>query len=139
MDIVLDVLGGDKKSKFQNDFMHACDVFEKGKQYATYFQVTITGTPDLSKLCENFKNSYEQATDGYVIFVAIRSIDGIRSQIPHAFIKEYVQSISMINNDGILKWGLFKDILTNLGYRSKHNERMFIESVDLNERKFLTK
>jgi hypothetical protein len=127
-DVVLDVFGGDKMLKFQNEFMHCGDVFEKGKQLAEHFQIVVSGKPDLDKLCENFKNAFEKASEGYILFVAIRSIDGIRSKEPKAYIKEGIQTLSMMQHD-TLGWSLFKDVLTHLGYEVKTNQYMMVESV----------
>ena len=127
MKVTLDVFGGDKTAKFQNAFMHAGDVFENGKHFAYYFQVEIDGDPNLDKLCENLKNAYEQS-GGYILFAAIRTIDGVKSKEPKAFIKEGIQTISMYQN-GTLGWSLFNDLLIKLGYETKTNEYMMVESV----------
>jgi hypothetical protein len=127
-EVVLDVFGGSKMMKFQNNFMHCGDVFEQGKQLAEHFQLTVTGNPNLDMLCENVKNAYEKAGEGYILFVAIRSIDGERSKEPKAYIKEGIQTLSMEQN-GTLGWSLFKDILTHLGYEVKTNEHMMVETV----------
>jgi hypothetical protein len=127
-EVVLDVFGGTKMQKFQNDFMHCGDVFEKGKHLAEHYQIVVTGNPNLEKLCENYKNAYEKASGGYILFVAIKSIDGKRTKEPKAYIKEGIQSISMVQN-GELGWSLFKDLLTHLGYEVKTNQYMMVESV----------
>lgn len=127
-EIVLDVFGGDKMLKLQNNFMHCGDVFEKGKHLSEHFKITITGKPNLDKLCENFKNSFEKASEGYILFVAIRSINGERCKEPKAYIKEGIQTLSMVQN-GELGWSLFRDILSQLGYEVKTNQYMMVESV----------
>jgi hypothetical protein len=114
-------------TKFQNDFMHAGDVFEKGKQLAKFFQAEIKGDPNLDMVCENFKNAMDRA-GGYSVFVAIRSVDGERCTEPRAYIMEGVQTISMEQN-GSLGWGLFKDMLETLGYTVETNEHMVVEKV----------
>lgn len=122
--IILDVIGGDKMDKMRNNFMHAVDVFEEGKHLARLFQMEVTGNPNLDKLCENIKNVYEKASEGYVLFVAIRSIDNIRCKESQIFLKEGIQSIS----NGY-KWSLFRNILLDMGYNPKTNEHMIVESV----------
>ncbi|MDD5649080.1 MAG: hypothetical protein PHF86_01495 [Candidatus Nanoarchaeia archaeon] len=122
--ITLDVIGGDKMDKLKNNFMHAGDVFEKGKHLARLYQIKVTGDPDLDKLCENIKNVYEKASEGYVLFVAIRNIDEIRCKKPRVFLKEGIHSISNGH-----EWGLFRNILLDMGYKPKTNEHMIVESV----------
>jgi regulator of RNase E activity RraA len=128
--VTLDVFGGDKMIKMQNDFMHASDVFERGKQLVKYFQMEIRGDPDMQKLCENAKNAFEKGTEGYVVFIAIRDVDGVRCDNPRAVFKEGVQTLSMERDSG-LKWGLFKDILGQLGYKTETNEFMMVQSVSI--------
>jgi len=128
--ITLDVFGGDKMIRMQDNFMHACDVFEKGKHYVSYFQMQVKGEPDMEKVCENAKNAFEQATGGYVVFIAIRDVDGMRCDQPRAVFKEGVQSLSMMRG-GSLKWGLFRDILGDLGYKAETNEHMMVQSVSI--------
>jgi hypothetical protein len=127
MKIILDVFGGGKIAKFQNDLMHAVDVFESGKHFAYYFQLEISGEPDLDKLCERLKNAYEQS-GGYILFAAIRNINDIRSKEPKAYIKEGIQTISTYQNN-VLGWSLFSDMLIKLGYKTVTNEYMMVESI----------
>jgi hypothetical protein len=122
--IILDVICGDKMMKLQNNFMHACDVFEKGKHLGQHLQLEATGNPNMEKLCENVKNAYEQASEGYVLFIAIRTIDGERCKEPQAIFNKGIQTISDGSN-----FGLFKNILKQLGYEAETNEYMMVESI----------
>jgi hypothetical protein len=123
-EIIVDVFGGDKMAKLQNQFMHSADVFEGGKQFATYMQLTVTGNPDLDKLCERIKDSFEQI-GGYIIFAGIKSIDGVRVDKPRAYFKEGVQTISNGH-----QFGLFRDKLITLGYTPETNKHMMVTAVN---------
>lgn len=125
MEIEIDFLGGNTQAKFMNEFMHCGDVFEKGKQLAIHDRFIVTGNDsiDLEKLCERVANAYEQA-GGYAVFVGIRSIDNKPVGNSHAWFMKDVQSISIGT-----KWGLFKDILNQLGYKAETDEHMKVVSV----------
>lgn len=125
MKIEIDLLGGNTKAKFMNNFMHWGDVFEEGKQLAVHERFTVVGNDcvDLEKLCERIANAYEQA-GGYAVFVGIRKIDNKRVDCSNAWFLKDVHSISMGN-----KWGLFKDILNHLGYIVETDENMRVTFV----------
>lgn len=108
-------------------FMHAVDCFESGKRLAVFERMTVTGDPDLTKLCENIKNALEQVKRE-LLFIAINSIDGVRSKEPYAYIRPKIQTLSMYQN-GNLGFGLFKDILGQLGHKAKTNETMEVTRV----------
>ena len=109
MKIIVDTFIGDGKI---NSMMHACDVFENGKQLATYSQVAVTGNDSikLDELVDNLKNAYEQAGSN-VVFINIRSIDGKFNSKYTPYIKHNVQTISTGN-----EYGLFDDMLRVVGY-----------------------
>jgi hypothetical protein len=113
--VELDLFYGDG---FKNDFMHACDMFERGKQLATYEQFVVTGKPDLENLCENTKNALEKLGKN-VVFVGIRNIDGKRINDPKPYIKPLTQTIS--NGK---QFGLFKEMLEQLKYKVEVDEFM---------------
>lgn len=119
--IILDVIHGDHKL---NAFMHASDVFEDGKQLGEHMTFEVKGTPDLDKLCVNMKELFEKA-DRNVSFVAIRTIDGVRVE-PKAYFRPNTQSIS----DGH-RFGLFKEMLEQIGYKVETTKFMQVTSVKL--------
>lgn len=119
--IILDVIHGDHKL---NAFMHASDVFEDGKQLGEHMTFEVKGTPDLDKLCVNMKELFEKA-DRNVSFVAIRTIDGVRVE-PKAYFRLNTQSIS----DG-QRFGLFKEMLEQIGYKVETTKFMQVTSVKL--------
>ncbi len=127
-EIEIDFLGGDKTAKFTNELMHAADMFERGKQFATHDRFVVTGNPDLPKLCERIANAYEQA-GGYAVFVGIRKINGKRVTEPYAWFMSGVQSISMKQENKPLGWALFKDILEQLDYTAKTDKNMRVVAV----------
>lgn len=128
LEIVVDILGGNKIAKFTNEMMHTADVFEKGKQLATHESLIIKGSPDLSKLCEVIKGSWEKA-GGYVVFVGIRTVDGKRPDNSYSYFMENVQSISMKQKNRPLGWALFKDILSQLGYEAEVDKNMRVIKI----------
>ena len=121
-------MGGDQTAKFTNQLIHAADVFENGKQFATHDRFIVTGNPDLPKLCERIATAYEQA-GGYAVFVGIRKINGKRVDNPYAYFMSGVQSISMKQENEPLRWALFGDILAQLDYNAKTDENMMVVAV----------
>ena len=123
MKIVLEILYGEGKI---NKFMHACDVFEPGKQLVTVHEFyTVTGSNiKLPILCENLKKAFEQAGDKNVVFVGIKSINDKPVKDAMAYIKPETQSIS----DG-KTWGLFKKALEQMGYDVETTQYMQVTKV----------
>ena len=126
--IELDFLGGDKRAKFTNEFMHAADMFEKGKQLAAHDRFVVTGNPNIKTLCKTIADAHAKA-GGYAVFVGIRKINGKRVNKAHAWFMEGVQSITMKQEGQELGWTLFKNILEQLDYVAKTDEHMRVTSV----------
>lgn len=124
--VAIDLFYGSNTMKSQNLLMRSADVFELGKQLAVYERIVITGTMDIENIIETVKSAYEKA-GGYVVFAAIYSINGTRSKRPRAYIKQNVQTIS--NGK---KRGLLRDLLMQLGYSVKTDERQHVLSVGYN-------
>jgi len=126
MKVTLDIFEGDSTL---NAFMHASDVFEKGKQLAEAsqleFDIEVDGEPDMDKIIENVKTVYE-TNKRNVIFLSIREVDGKKVNHYPLYLKAGVQSIS----DGH-KFGLFKDWLEHIGYETRTNEFMVVEEAKL--------
>jgi hypothetical protein len=122
MKIRLDVISSDKRI---NDFMHAADVFEQGKQLGKYECMEVTGTAEINifNLINVLKNALENC-DKNVVFIGIRSIDDLIFNFPAPYIMKDVQSIS----DGS-KWGLFRDQLIRLGYEVETDQFMRVTSA----------
>ena len=125
MKILLDVMYGDK---MMNEFMHHADVFEPSKQLAAHHQIELTGENiNLDKTCHVMFSALT-SNDKNVVFVAIRSVDGIRyvhDDKETYYIMPGINSISNGHN-----WGLFKDHLLTLGYITKTDERMRVLEID---------
>jgi len=126
-EIILDYIGGNKTAQFTDQMMHYADMFEQGKRFAIYKQMSIIGDPDLNKLCEIVKKALED-TDNYVLFLSIRSIDGIRTKEFKPLFEKGIHTISTIQNDK-LGWILFADMLKALGYEVKTNKNMMVASI----------
>ena len=127
-EIEIDFLGGNQTAKLTNQLMHAADMFESGKQFATHDRFTFTGNPELPKLCERIATAYEQA-GGYAVFVGIRKINGKRVDNSYAWFMSGVQSISMKQENKPLGWALFRDILAQLDYNAKTDDNMRVVAV----------
>jgi hypothetical protein len=142
MEITLDIIGGDPAMKMQDEFMHACDVFEKGKRLGEVMAMSVSANkntnnnktddpnPDptldetLEKICQHVKDTFTKA-GGFALFVAVREIDGKRCLTPHACFEEGIQTISNGN-----KFGLFKNYLEILGYKAETDEHMHVIKVE---------
>lgn len=126
--VVLDMIGGTKFDKQREAFMHYADIFDPGKRLGKksrlVLKTAIYPTPEqLDIICENIKKAI-LSVDGYVLFIAVRHIDGLRLKDPRAIIEQGVQTIS----DG-KKWGVFKDYLLQMGYLAETNEFMVVTKV----------
>ena len=125
--ILMDMFCGNKIAKQVNKMMHAVNVFEPGKQLALYEKVEITGNANREHLCENMKNAWEKI-GGYVLFVAISHINGVRTRQYPYYLKEGIQTLSMVQNND-LGWILFKRALEGLGYEVETDQHMHVLSV----------
>lgn len=118
--VQVDIIHGDK---VRDDFMHACDIFEKGKILADYESYEVSGEPDLDKLTETMQKTFEQA-GRVVAFVSIRTIDGVKNTKYPAYIKPEVQTISNGRS-----FGLFHKMLKQLGYTVETDEYVKVTSA----------
>jgi hypothetical protein len=129
MKIEIEVLKADGTLKLQNSLMHAASLFEDGKQMVQYERFIVTMKPNspYESLCEEIANVFNQM-GGYCIFVGIETVDGIKLEKNYTWFEKNVQSLSIIQNDG-LKWILFKDFLKTRGYNVECDERMFVVNI----------
>ena len=125
--VLLDMFCGNEMAKKMNRIMHDVDVFEKGKQLAIYEKIEITGNVNRELLCENMKKAWEKA-GGYVLFVAISHINGVRVRDYPLYLREGIQSLSMVQK-GELGWIMFKKALEHLGYEVEVDQQMHVLSV----------
>lgn len=131
MTIIFDMFYGDKRL---NEFMHAFDAFESGKQLATYHPFKIEITPKMGeegKVKENIPKIFDHlmentAKEYNLVFLSIRSVDDVPTNEYPIYLKEGVQTIS----DGE-KWGIFHKMLKRLGYDVKHSKRMEVTEAKL--------
>lgn len=122
MKVILDIFEGDATL---NSFMHSCDVFKKGKQLANGCQLEIEGEPNVDKLTDTIKSAFEQNKRN-VVFISVREVDGKLVNHYPQYLKSGVQTIS----DG-QKFGLFKDMLAQIGYEVKTNKHVVVEEAKL--------
>lgn len=131
MTIEFDMFYGDK---MQNDFMHACDVFERGKQLGTFSPFSMELTIEVGKE-EKVRENIQKIFDHFVeatkekynlIFVSIRKIDGEPTNEFQPYLKEGVQTIS--NGHG---YGMFHEMLKKIGYEVEHSQYMEVTEAKL--------
>lgn len=123
MKVILDILViPDKRIA---EFMEYLDFFNSTKSLVAFTQYEVTGEPDLSKLCENVKEAFEQA-GGMVTFASIRTVDGVFCNEYPNYIKEGISTISTGH-----KWGMFNEYLESIGYEVRHDSRMRVLSAKL--------
>jgi len=124
-EVSIDIIQGDKKI---NEFMHAADVFEKGKQLGEHqnmnFEITGKDEPNWQEIVDKIFESSSKEFN--ILFVSIREIDGKTPKESFVRFKEGVQSIS--NGK---QWGLFSDCLNQLGYQCEVNDIMHVTSIFL--------
>lgn len=121
--IIFEVLTINPMLKKINSFMQAVDVFEKSKKIVTHQIMTLTGTPDMSKIVNNIRLSYEKA-GGEVIFIGL-----IESTIdPENHNMVYFDPgtrILVFSKANTLKSCLFADFLKHEGYIVETNEYLY--------------
>lgn len=131
MKLTYDMFYGDRQL---NAFMHAADVFEKGKQLANFqrfdmeFELEedsrVATSEDIQKIFDHLR---EATTKEYnLVFLSIRAVDGVATNEFEPYIKEGVQSIS----DG-KGWGMFHEMLKRIGYDVEHTQFMQVTKAKL--------
>ena len=123
MEITFDIVFGEKMI---NDIMHSCDVFEQSKEYAIHEQMSMEIKDGWEINLENtiitLHNTLSKQFN--IVFIGIREIDGQIFNFPPPHIKYGVSAIS--NGE---KWGLFKDVLSSMGYIAETDECMKVTSA----------
>ena len=131
MKIRFDAIYGDKQI---NEFMHACDVFEKGKQLADYKPFTVILSFEKGRENPNDENIMK-IFDGFIqvtsktynlVFFAITIIDGKPTNRFKPYIKKDVQSITTGYD-----WGMFNKLLETIGYEVEHTQFMQVTDAKL--------
>jgi hypothetical protein len=128
--IEFDILGGNDRDKFMNDFLHSADVFEEGKICASCqrLSLTIEKDVDLKILCKHVSETFKKA-GGYTVFVGIKKINDKSPSIHPVWFKEGIQTITLLQEGKRPGWILFKDALTKLGYTVETDENMHVISI----------
>ena len=126
--ITIDMLGSfDKMTTMQNEFMHAADVFEKSKHMASYKQMDVTTQNlehTLSTIHGNLKSAIE-SKDGYIVFIAIKEVNGEPYKDDNIIFTSGVRIISTGS-----KWFVFKDVLEQLGYSVETDKTMVVTNIN---------
>lgn len=122
--VILDVIAGDG---MRNKFMHYADMFEDSKQLGEYQQMTVSGKPemDINNISRNMKDALEKVGMN-VVFVSVRQVGPTLTNDYERYIKPGTSSISNGH-----KWGMFHELLKQLGYEVETNERMQVISAKL--------
>ena len=126
--VVLDILYRNKMANMVNRLMHIGDVFEKGKQFVQFVEVSfvVERIEPLEEVVKKIKKNVE--SKGHVVFVGIRSIGGVRPEKAIVYFDPEIQTLSMIE-DNTLKRCLFKDLLEHLGYKVEVDQSMHVTNV----------
>lgn len=128
--IVVDTFGTDRMLEFQDSLLHGADMFEPGKRLVCFDRYDCSTHP-LSipdSIFENFQKAFE-SVGGKAVFIGIRPVDPEHAHIAKCWVAEGVQSISM-RQGGTLKWGIFADVLTKMGYDVETDKSMVVKSVN---------
>lgn len=122
--VVIDTITGDSMI---NEFMHAADVFENGKQIGFYEQVVITGETEvkIESLVDILKSAFEKVKKN-VVFISIREINKKPVFNYKPYIRPNTQSISTGR-----EWGMLKNILETIGYEVETDQYMNVKSAKL--------
>jgi len=130
MKVAFDTFGTTKMQEWQNRFLHSADVFEPGKRLAKFdrYEIERDHEIDMGKAVDSVRAAFV-AAGGAAVFVGVRSVDGVRPAPAVCWFAEGVQSLSLVQ-DGRLKWGLFADALTQLGYTVHTDKQMRVVSVE---------
>lgn len=122
MKITFETLLGDGT---MNNFMHAGDVFEPGKQLAEIKILTLTveEPTNVLKILETLWEGFK-ANQINGVFCAISAIDEVSNTEYPIFFKEGVQTISNGST-----YCLFKDLLQHMGYDCETDQYMHVTSI----------
>jgi hypothetical protein len=121
--MLVDVIGGNKKAKFQNDMLRACDMFEPFKKFALHSRIEVNGIDDPQTAIEAVKHAYKKE-GGYVLFAGILNKDGSSVY----FLEQGISVISTISS-GNHGWLMFSDMLKKLGYNPVTDSTMKVTSL----------
>ena len=126
--VVLNVIGATEKEALYNKLLHSADLFESGKRLVSVYTYTVTGDPDLNKLCERISDAI-RGSGGYAVFVGIKAINGQFVDGYPTWVDKDVNSVSIIQANS-LKWCLLKDMIAQLGYSPTTDKNMRVIKVE---------
>jgi hypothetical protein len=127
--IELDVIGALPNLAQMDRLLHALDVFEPSKHYVIHSRIRIE-VSDKNPILNSKDFFVEESIKrgGYVLFCAIRKIDGLRINDDKIHFAKDVNTVT-VRQDEKFGWLLFKEMLEQLDYTVTTDERMFITSV----------
>ena len=123
--------------RIQNEFMHFCDVFEKGKQLGEHERLNLiitykknmkvenrTSKDYFNKLIIDLKNAFSKAGAKNIVFLNIISINNKTVDFLKPYILPDVQTISNGH-----QFVMFHQLLEQIGYEVKTNKYMAVTKV----------
>ena len=127
--VVVDAFGTDKMLEFQQQFLRGADMFEPGKRLVMFDRYDCEAHPlsTAESIAHKFKNAFNKV-GGQAVFVGVRPVDPKDAHIAGCWVAEGVQSIAM-KQSGKLKWGIFANALTQMGYDVETDEKMIVKTV----------
>ena len=127
--IVVDTFGTDKMLELQQQFLRGADVFEPGKRLVTFdrYDCEVHPFSTAESIAQKFKDAF-QHVGGQAVFIGVRPVESKDAHLAGCWVAEGVQSIA-IPQSGKLKWGIFADILTQMGYDVETNKNMGVQTV----------
>ena len=127
--IVVDTFGTDKMLEFQQQFLRSADVFEPGKRLVRFdrYDCEVHPFSTAETIAKEFQKAFEHV-GGQAVFIGVRPVDPKDAHIAGCWVAEGVQSIAMMQS-GKLKWGVFANALTQMGYDVETDEKMIVKTV----------
>ena len=127
-DVTLHVFYRDTELEMVNTLMHSADMFEEGKELIKHEHLSASTSPGIpfEVSAEALKTAVIEKGFTIIFFAALRKEEA------YIYFKKGVQSLSM-EQDGVLKWGLFSDILKRLGFKVEIDARMRVINVTYNK------
>ena len=131
-EIIFDIVMASDGMALMDKLMHGCDIFDKNKRLAIVIGIKAYGRGEVTDVVLNhiISSTVKTINDkgGKVYFCGANSVDGVRKINPPIYFEKGISQLSMVAKSG-LGWGLFKDILIELGYSPKTDKNMVVTSI----------
>ena len=127
--IVVDTFGTYKMLELQQQFLRGADVFEPGKRLVTFdrYDCEVHPFSTAESIAQKFKDAFKHV-GGQAVFIGVRPVESNDAHLAGCWVAEGVQSIA-IQQSGKLRWGVFANILRQMGYDVETNKNMIVKIV----------